>query len=75
MKIRESLTPSGLAAAAGRFWNLSGEKIHRIARRYDPAAGSPVFTVRGLYTARGWTDWTRGFQHGSALLQFEAAGD
>lgn len=75
MKIRESLTPSGLATAAGRFWNLSGEKIHRIARRYDPAAGAPVFTVRGLYTARGWTDWTRGFQHGSALLQFEAAGD
>ncbi|MBM4154020.1 MAG: glycosyl hydrolase [Lentisphaerae bacterium] len=75
MKIRESLKPSDLAAAAGRFWRLSGEKILRIARRYDPAAGAPVFTVRGLYTARGWTDWTRGFQHGSALLQFEATGD
>ncbi|MCX7869026.1 MAG: hypothetical protein N2322_03650, partial [Terrimicrobiaceae bacterium] len=28
-----------------------------------------------IYTARGWTEWTQGFVYGSALLQFEAAGD
>src|SRR5262249_24543016 len=25
--------------------------------------------------ARGWTEWTQGFQFGSALLQFDATGD
>ena len=29
-----------------------------------PAQGSPVFTVRGQYAARGWTEWTQGFQYG-----------
>ena len=40
-----------------------------------PADGAPVFTVRGRYQARGWTEWTQGFQFGSALLQFDATGD
>src|SRR4029079_11848027 len=35
----------------------------------------PVFTVEGKYRARGWTEWTQGFQFGSALLQFDATGD
>jgi unsaturated chondroitin disaccharide hydrolase len=34
-----------------------------------------VFTVEGRYTARGWTEWTQGFQYGSALLQFDATAD
>jgi hypothetical protein len=34
-----------------------------------------VFTVNGKYTTRGWTEWTQGFQFGSALLQFDATGD
>ena len=34
-----------------------------------------MFTVDGRYTARGWTEWTQGFQYGSALLQFDATGD
>ena len=37
--------------------------------------GAPVFTVEGRYQARGWTEWTQGFQFGSALLQFDATGD
>ena len=40
-----------------------------------PADGAPVFTVKGRYQARGWTEWTQGFQFGSALLQFDAEGD
>jgi hypothetical protein len=31
--------------------------------------------VQGRYQARGWTEWTQGFQFGSALLQFDATGD
>jgi unsaturated chondroitin disaccharide hydrolase len=34
-----------------------------------------VFTVDGVYTSRGWTEWTQGFQYGSALLQFDATGE
>ena len=30
---------------------------------------------RGEYTARGWTEWTQGFQFGAAVLQFDATGD
>ena len=34
-----------------------------------------MFTVEGKYTAKGWTEWTQGFQYGSALLQYDATGD
>jgi hypothetical protein len=34
-----------------------------------------VFTVAGRYTSRGWTEWTQGFQFGSALLQFDVTQD
>ena len=34
-----------------------------------------MFTVSGRYTAQGWTEWTQGFQFGSAILQFDGTGD
>ncbi len=58
-----------------RFWKLSGDKLATIRREYDPGKGSPVFTVGGKYTTRGWTEWTQGFQYGSEILQFDATGD
>ena len=58
-----------------RFWELSGRKIRAIHDGYDASRGAPVYTVRGAYTTRGWTEWTQGFQYGSALLQFDATGD
>jgi len=64
-----------LAEKLGRFWDLSGRKIDLIRTEYDESKGSPVFTVAGKYTTRGWTEWTQGFQYGSALLQFDATGD
>src|SRR5660397_4219 len=57
------------------FWELSGEKIKLIDTNYDASKGSPVFTVNGEYSTRGWTEWTQGFQFGSAILQFDATGD
>jgi len=53
---------------------LSGEKIRLIERSWDLSKGAPVFTVRGRYSARGWTEWTQGFQYGSAILQYDATG-
>jgi unsaturated chondroitin disaccharide hydrolase len=75
MKVDFKIRPGDFAAKLRRFWELSGEKVWRIERAFDAAKGSPVFTVRGKYTQRGWTEWTQGFQFGSALLQFDATGE
>lgn len=69
------LTPQKLLPKIERFFELSGQKIRSIDRAWDATKGTPVFTVRGKYTSRGWTEWTQGFQFGSALLQFDATGE
>ncbi len=75
MRIDHQLKTSALAAALENFWQVSGEKLNLTHQDYDPARGAPVFTVKGKYTARGWTEWTEGFLYGSDLLQFDATGD
>ncbi|MFG0287833.1 MAG: glycosyl hydrolase [Rhodopirellula sp. JB044] len=75
MKPNTSIQPSDLQKSLERFWEVSGQKIELIDREYDASQGSPVFTVEGKYTTRGWTEWTQGFQYGSAILQFDATGD
>jgi unsaturated chondroitin disaccharide hydrolase len=67
-------SPRDLGALLERFWQVSAQKIDAIERDYDAGQGSPVFTARGKYQSRSWTEWTQGFQYGSALLQFEATG-
>ena len=74
MDIDYSLSPKTLNLKIERLFALSGEKILRLEKEWDPEKGSPVFTVEGKYTSRSWTEWTRGFQFGSALLQFDGAG-
>ncbi len=69
------LTLRKLVPQIERLFELSAAKILRLERTWRPDRGAPVFTVRGRYTTRGWTDWTQGFQYGSALLQFDATGD
>lgn len=75
LQIDDSLRPLDLAGSINRMWGLSAEKIRSIEQSYPAEQGAPVFTVGGRYTARGWTDWTQGFQYGSALLQYDATGD
>ncbi len=75
MEINFTLTAQDLAAKLENFWQLSAQKLHLIDKEYDPSNGSPVFTVNGKYTTRGWTEWTQGFQYGSYILQFDATGD
>src|SRR5215212_3471826 len=67
-------TPNDLLGAIDQFFELSAGKIQSLERSWTPSSGAPVFTVDGRYTARGWTEWTEGFQYGSALLQFDATG-
>ncbi|HEX8627179.1 MAG TPA: hypothetical protein VF755_03290 [Catenuloplanes sp.] len=75
MKIEDGLTPSALLPRIDRLFEASAQKIDSIEKTCPPGSASPVFTVEGRYTARGWTEWTQGFQYGSALLQFDASDD
>ena len=75
MKVDATITPSQLVRKIERLWELSAAKIVSIENEFDAAKGAPVFTVGGRYTSRGWTEWTQGFQFGSAILQFDATGD
>ena len=75
MIIDSSITLEDLRAPLAAFWPVSGAKIAGLCESWDPADGSPVFTIRGRYTSQGWTEWTQGFQFGWAILQFDATGD
>jgi unsaturated chondroitin disaccharide hydrolase len=75
MKINASLTPQKLQKKTARVFELAGQKIRAVDAAWDPSKGTPVFTVKGRYTSRGWTEWTQGFQFGMAFLHFDATGD
>src|SRR6267143_1024505 len=75
LEIHFQLTAATLAPKLQRLFDLAARKIRSLHQAWDPAKGSPVFTVQGRYTSRGWTEWTQGFQFGSALLQFDATGE
>ncbi|MFA7473862.1 MAG: glycosyl hydrolase [Spirosomataceae bacterium] len=75
MKVDHQLRAEDLKNDINRFWDLSGKKIDLINKEYDTSKGSPVFTVNGKYSVRGWTEWTEGFRYGSEVLQYDATGD
>lgn len=75
MNIDLEIQPKNLENNIEYLWELSAEKIHLIENFYDAQKGSPVFTEQGKYTTRGWTEWTQGFQYGSAVLQYDAMGE
>ncbi|MBM4162090.1 MAG: glycosyl hydrolase [Ignavibacteria bacterium] len=70
-----AIEPGNLLPKINRLFERSAEKIISLQETWDPQKGAPVFTAKGVYTSRGWTEWTQGFQFGSALLQFDATGD
>jgi unsaturated chondroitin disaccharide hydrolase len=75
LSIDFNLTAQKLGPNINRLFELAGEKSFNLDRAWDPAKGTPVFTIQGRYTSRSWTEWTQGFQFGSAILQFDATGD
>jgi unsaturated chondroitin disaccharide hydrolase len=75
IRIDSTITPLSLLPNLNRLFNLSADKIKSLEKSWNPARGTPVFTVKGKYTSRGWTEWTEGFQHGAAFLQFDATGE
>jgi len=72
LKIKKSLKAKSLLPSLERLFALSADKIRSIEQSWKPAKGTPVCTVKGQYASRGWTEWTQGFQFGSAILQFDA---
>ena len=73
--IQTDLTPQDLQSGLNRLFECAGQKIQAIKASRDDSQPSPVFTVAGKYTARGWTEWTQGFQYGCAILQYDATGE
>jgi hypothetical protein len=73
--IDSSVRLEDLRTRLAAFWPVCGAKVATLCESWDPAKGSPVFTVRGRYTSQGWTEWTQGFQYGWAILQYDATGD
>lgn len=72
MRIDPKVTPGALRTGLERLFELSAAKMLDLERTWRPERGAPVFTVRGRFVSRGWTEWTQGFQYGSALLQYDA---
>ena len=75
ISLNQNLTPADLSPALNHFFSLAKTKITTLDREYDNSKGSPVFTVAGKYTTRGWTEWTEGFRYGIAILHFDATND
>lgn len=66
---------ASLAPATTKVFESAAAKTKALAARWADESGSPVFTIGGRYTRRGWTEWTQGFQFGNAILIYEAMGD
>ncbi|HTY35874.1 MAG TPA: glycosyl hydrolase [Bacteroidota bacterium] len=75
LRIEQTIDAKSLLPAVDRLFELSAKKIDDLQKRWNPGNGSPVFTVDGHYTSRGWTEWTQGFQFGSAVLQYDVTGE
>ena len=75
LKSNLRLTALKLLPSIERLFEISAGKILCLEQFWKPSQGAPVFTVKGHYSSRGWTEWTQGFQFGSALLQYDATAD
>jgi hypothetical protein len=75
LKINERISPQDLQPKVEALFECAGQKIQAIKASQEDAGPTPVFTIAGKYTSRGWTEWTQGFQFGCAILQFDATGE
>ena len=75
IQFSDAPSPEELLPHIEKMWEFSAAKIKAIEKNFDFTLGAPVFTVEGRYVTRGWTEWTQGFQYGSAILQFDATDD
>ena len=59
MKPDRRLTANKLLTAIHHFLDLTATKILDLDKQWNPTRGTPVFTQKGRYTTRGWTEWTQ----------------
>src|SRR5687768_12707972 len=72
MQIDPTIQPSELKPRLERLFEFAAAKSLALTESWDASRGTPVTTVDGKYAARGWTEWTEGFQYGCLLLAYEA---
>jgi unsaturated chondroitin disaccharide hydrolase len=75
MNIDKTIRPADLNRPLNKLFELAQKKVRLLDQSWDSASGTPVFTVQGKYTTRGWTEWTQGFVYGCAILTFDATDD
>ncbi|MEJ2057194.1 MAG: hypothetical protein P8X39_05080, partial [Desulfofustis sp.] len=75
LTIDYTISPAALQSKVNKMFDLAAGKIIALENDWDPSRGTPVFTIRGRYTSRGWTEWTQGFQFGCAILQFDGTDE
>jgi len=75
MHIDHDITARTLLPAAQTVFQLAAEKTVDLDRKWDVQHGTPVFTIEGKYSTRGWTEWTQGFQYGCLILVGDALGE
>src|SRR5215469_16676157 len=66
---------TNLLPATQRVFDLASKKVRLIEQTWEKSRGTPVFTIEGRFTTRGWTEWTQGFEYGCAILAFDATDD
>ena len=75
MKVDVTVRSGDLVGQVDRVFELAASKARLLDRSWLPGEATPVFTVGGKYTSRGWTEWTQGFQFGCLLLAGEGVDD
>lgn len=75
IKIESQLKLQDLKGSVNSVFESAAPKIKALHKRWKTEDGAPVFTINGKYTARGWTEWTQGFQFGMSILQFDITED
>lgn len=75
INLNTTYTPADMSQALSVFLDVASDKLIGLNEAQAKTDGAPVFTVNGKYTARGWTEWTEGFQYGCQILQYDATGD
>ncbi len=73
--IRHTPARADIKAKLPRVFTEAQRATNLLRNRWDSSKGTPVFTINGRYTSRGWTEWTQGFQYGNAIYLFDATGD
>ena len=75
MRVDRAITSGTLLKFTKRVFEAAAVMARDIDASWECGKGTPVFTVGGRYTTRGWTEWTQGFQYGCMILAGEGSGD